>query len=71
MNKHSIIFLGLDTHKEFHEVPYCEDQRGASAVHYSRLSNSKLAIKKLAHQLDSKCPDATLHFVYEAGPCRY
>ncbi|PWW34270.1 hypothetical protein DFO83_11275 [Idiomarina loihiensis] len=29
MNKHSMIFLGLDTHKEFHEVAYCEEQRGA------------------------------------------
>ncbi|GAB2683373.1 hypothetical protein Q4574_08850 [Aliiglaciecola sp. 3_MG-2023] len=36
MNKHSIIFLGLDTHKEFNEVAYCEDQRDISAAHYSR-----------------------------------
>ena len=27
MNKHSMIFIGLDTHKEFHEVVYCEEQR--------------------------------------------
>jgi hypothetical protein len=26
MNKHSMIFIGLDTHKEFHEVAYCEEQ---------------------------------------------
>ena len=36
MNKHSMIFIGLDTHKEFHEVAYCEEQRGASAVHSRR-----------------------------------
>jgi transposase len=71
MNKHSILFIGLDTHKEFNEVAYIEDQRGAKPVHLGRQSNSKLAIKKLARQLESKYPDATLHFVYEAGPCGY
>ncbi len=34
MNKHSMIFIGLDKHKEFHEVAYCEEQRGATAVHW-------------------------------------
>lgn len=28
MNKNSIVFIGLDTHKEFTEVVYCLDQRG-------------------------------------------
>jgi len=67
MNKHSIFFIGLDTHKEFNEVAYIEDQRGAKPVHLGRQSNSKLAIKKLARQLESKYPDATLHFVYKTG----
>ncbi len=35
MNKHSILFIGLDTHKEFNEVAYLEDHRGAQPVHYS------------------------------------
>jgi len=47
MNKHSIIFLGLDTHKEFHEVADCKDQRGAVPVHYGRISPSKVSVKKL------------------------
>ena len=29
MNKHSILFIGLDTHKEFNEVAYIEEHRGA------------------------------------------
>ncbi len=41
MNKHSMIFICLDTHKEFHEIAYCEEQRGASPVHYGRISSSK------------------------------
>jgi len=71
MNKHSMIFIGLDTHKEFHEVAYCEEQRGASPVHYGRISSSKVSVKKLLRQFESKYPSATLHVVYEAGPCGY
>ena len=36
MNKHSMILIGLDTHKEFHEVAYYEEQRGATLVHYGQ-----------------------------------
>ena len=71
MNKHNILFIGLDTHKEFVEVAYIEDQRGAQAVHFGRISSAKTAIVKLAKQFQSKYPQATLHFVYEAGPCGY
>lgn len=28
MTKHNILFIGLDTHKEFVEVAYIEDNRG-------------------------------------------
>ncbi|EDP99777.1 ISCps8, transposase [Shewanella benthica KT99] len=45
MIKHSMIFIGLDTHKEFIEVAYAE--------------------------FESKHPQTTLHFIYEAGPCGY
>ncbi|MBD3587365.1 IS110 family transposase [Salinimonas sp. HHU 13199] len=71
MNKHSMIFIGLDTHKEFHEVAYCEEQRGATAVHYGRIPSSKISLKKLIRQFESKYSGATLHVVYEAGPCGY
>ena len=71
MNKHNILFIGLDTHKEFVEVAYIEDQRGAKATHYGRVSSAKSSIKKLARQFESKYQNATLHFVYEAGPCGY
>ena len=36
-----------------------------------KILSNKAAFKKLARQLQSKYPDATLHFVYEAGPCGY
>jgi len=31
MNKHSILFIGLDTYKEFNEVAYIEEHRGVVA----------------------------------------
>jgi transposase len=71
MNQHNMVFIGLDTHKEFHEVAYCEEQRGADVVHHGRISSSKVTLKKLVRQFESKYPGATLHFVYEAGPCGY
>lgn len=71
MTKHNIVFIGLDTHKEFNEVAYIEEQRGAKPIHLGRIISSKQAIKKLIRQFESKYPHATLHFVYEAGPCGY
>lgn len=71
MQHHNIVFIGLDTHKEFVEVAYIEDQRGAKPVHFGRVSSTKVALTKLARRFESKYPAATLHFVYEAGPCGY
>ena len=71
MSKHNILFIGLDTHKVYSEVAYIEDQRGAKSVHHGRIPSDKKSIKKLVRQFESKYPNATLHFVYEAGPCGY
>lgn len=71
MYKHNILFIGLDTHKVSTEVAHIEDQRGAKPVHQGKIKTTKAAITKLARQYQSKYPQATLHFVYEAGPCGY
>ena len=71
MIKHSILFIGLDTHKVSTEVAHVEDQHGAKPVHLGKINTTKAAITKLARQYQSKYPHATLHFVYEAGPCGY
>ena len=71
MTKHNILFIGLDTHKTFTEIAYIEDERGARPIHLGKILSNKTAFKKLARQLQSKYPHATLHFVYEAGPCGY
>ncbi len=69
MNKDTLLFIGLDTHKEFTEVATVTDERGSSVEHYGKILTTKPALIKLARQLVSKYPKATLHFVYEAGPC--
>jgi transposase len=71
MTKDNILFIGLDTHKTFTEVAYIQEQRGAQPTHLGKILSNKAAFKKLARQLQSKYPNATLHFVYEAGPCGY
>ena len=71
MSKDSIIFIGLDTHKSFIQVAVLQGQRGAQPQHLGRIKSNKSALVKLALQLQSKYPKATLHFVYEAGPCGY
>ncbi|WP_371189938.1 IS110 family transposase [Thalassotalea ponticola] len=71
MNKHNILFIGLDTHKEFSQVALLEDGRGVKAVNYGKIKSTKQSFIKLARTLQSKYPSATLHFVYEAGPCGY
>ncbi|KJZ06479.1 transposase [Marinomonas sp. S3726] len=71
MAKHNIVFIGLDTHKSFIEVAYIEDVRGVKPIHLGKNPSTKQSVKKLVRQFESKYPDATLHFVYEAGPCGY
>ncbi|MFT6194065.1 MAG: transposase [Cognaticolwellia sp.] len=71
MHKHNMVFIGLDTHKVSTEVAHIEDQRGAKPVHQGKIKTTKAAITKLARQYQSRYPQVTPHFVYEAGPCGY
>ncbi len=71
MNYDNIIFIGLDTHKSFIQIAVLQGKRGAKPEHLGRIKSNKSALIKLAQQLQSKYPKATLHFVYEAGPCGY
>lgn len=71
MNNDSIIIIGFDTHKTFIQKALLEDHRGAKPEDLGRMNCTKAAIIKFARQLQSKYPMATLHFIYEAGPCGY
>ena len=75
MAKHNILIIWkaieMDTHKTLIEVAYIDDVRGVKPIHLGENPTTKQAVKKLVRQFESKYPDATLHFVYEAGPCGY
>ncbi len=71
MQKDNILFIGLDTHKEQTQVAYIQDDRSSEINDLGRIQSTKAGFIKLARQLQSKYPHATLHFVYEAGPCGY
>ncbi len=71
MTKHTIIFIGLDTHKDFSEVVTIADQRDCQHTALGRIASNRQAFTKLARRLQSQHPNSTLHFVYEAGPCGF
>ena len=71
MTKDNIVFIGLDTHKEFTEVAYELDEYASDTIHFGRIPSTKQAFTKLACQFQSKYPHARLHFTYEACPCGY
>lgn len=71
MKKDTILFIALDTHKKFHHVAYVEDGRGKEVVDYGPIKGSKTALTQFLKKMQSKYPSATLHIVYEAGPCGF
>ena len=71
MNNFNIIFIGLDTHKIFTQLAVLKDERGAKPESFGKIKTNKSVLIKFARQLQSKYHKATLHFIYEAGPCGY
>jgi len=68
MNKHSTVFIGMDTHKENTIVGICKDKRSDKPELFGTIKTRTVAIAKMVRQLQSKYPNSTLIFVYEAGP---
>jgi len=64
MKNDNILFIGLDTHKEQTKVAYTPVNRTAEINDLGRIQTTKTGFVKLARQLQSKYPHATLHFVY-------
>ena len=46
MNKHNILFIGIDTHKEFNEVAYIKEYRCTKPIHLGRFPSSRVAVQK-------------------------
>ncbi len=66
MKNDSIVFVRMDTHKEFTEIAYSLDGRDNDIIHLGRIQSTKQGLLKLARQLQSKYPHATLHFMKQA-----
>jgi len=61
--------VGLDVHKDSIAVAYAPEDRGAEVVSVGPIGTRQCDIDKLIRKLQAK--DATLVFVYAAGPCGY
>ena len=65
----SIMYVGLDVHKNSIEIAFAEAGRDGEVRSYGSVDGSLAALDKVIRKLVSKNYD--LHFVYEAGPCGY
>jgi transposase len=66
MRKSSILFVGMDVHKESIEIALVEDGANGEVRRYGRIGGTFDAVKKVLRKLVSQ--GRTLHFCYEAGP---
>jgi transposase len=67
--KQSIIYVGLDVHKETIAVAVAEAGLREEVREHGKISNTPATLKALTEKLAGKKRD--LRFCYEAGPCGY
>ena len=67
--KKSIMFIGMDVHKNSISIAIAQEGRDGEVRHYGEIGGTLQALDKVVRKLLSKAAD--LHFVYEAGPCGY
>jgi transposase len=65
----SIIFVGLDVHKNSIAVALADAGRNAEVRNHGIIGGSLDDLDRMIKKLNA--PDKELHFVYEAGPCGY
>jgi len=67
--KHSIIFVGLDVHKDSIEIALADDGRNGDVRLYGSIGGDIAALDKAIRRFHRS--GVELRFVYEAGPCGY
>ena len=67
--KKSIMFVGLDVHKNSIEIAFAEGGRDDEVRSYGKIDSTLEALDKVIRKLVSK--GCELNFAYEAGPCGY
>jgi transposase len=66
---HSIIYIGLDVHKDTIAVALAEVGKRGEVREHGKITNTPAALTKLAAKLSDGGRE--LRFCYEAGPCGY
>ncbi|MBI9082514.1 MAG: IS110 family transposase [Desulfobacterales bacterium] len=67
--KKSIMFIGMDVHKNSIQIAIAEDGRDGEVRNWGKIDNTLQALDKVVRKFVSK--GGCLYFVYEAGPCGY
>src|SRR5690349_17037463 len=67
--EHSIIYVGLDVHKDTIAVALAEAGLPGEVRQHGKIPNATSALKALTVRLAGKGKE--LRFCYEAGPCGY
>ena len=67
--KHSIIFVGLDVHKDTIDIALADDGRNGEVRIYGTISGDPDSLDKAIRKF--RRSGIELRFVYEAGPCGY
>jgi len=68
MKKGSEVFVGIDTAKAHNAVAVAEAGRDGEVRYLGTFDNTPDAVVKLVRKLADRYK--TLHFCYEAGPCK-
>jgi len=69
--KNGSIFVGLDAHKESIDIALVEGDRNSTVRYYGTIGGDLADLDKAVMKIKKAHPEASFHFVYEAGPCGY